>query len=71
MPTPGESVMELAAFHHETWRDKSDWFWFLRLLMETIELGSSLLGLHRRAPERKMCQIASICINWMWKRVDE
>ncbi len=73
MPTPFENIEELAAIH---WKRKAlhtrpDWRWYLGLLEEVIELGLSLLGLHHHTPESEMCQIASICGNWMWKRANE
>ena len=73
MPTPFEGIEELAAIHwkRRTWQDKPDWYWFLGLLEEVIELGLSLLRLHCHTPESEMAQIASICGNWMWKRVNE
>lgn len=73
MPTPLESISELAAIHwkRRTWQDRPDWYWLLGLLVEVIELALSLAGFHHHTPEREMSQIASICVNWMWKRVDE
>lgn len=73
MPTPFENIEELAAIHWKkgTWQDRADWYWFLGLLKEVIELMLTLMGLHRHTPEHEMTQIASICGNWMWKRANE
>jgi len=63
-----EIVIEFKEKHSRTWRDKPDWFWFICLIEEVIELGLALLGLHRHSPEYEMAQISSICMNWMEKR---
>ena len=34
-----DDVLTLANEHRETWREKSDRYWFLGLLEEVIELG--------------------------------
>lgn len=59
-----EAILNLAIYHRETWRNKHQWFWFLSLLEEVLELGLSLLGLHKDRPEHELKQIAAICINW-------
>ena len=63
-----EMVIEQRDKHAETWRDKPDWFWFVSLMEEIIELGLALVGQHNHSPEHEMAQISSICINWIDKR---
>lgn len=53
------------------WREKSNSYWFARLIEEVAELGMSLEGEHEHVPELELTQIASICINWMEKREGE
>lgn len=60
-------VLRYAERHSGRWRDRSDLYWYLRLLQETLELGGVVLGLHDDDPEHEKAQIASICINWMDK----
>jgi len=57
-------IQELVDYYGQTWKDKSQLFWFVSLLEEVIELGLSLLGLHKDTPEYEIAQIASIAINW-------
>lgn len=55
--------------HHEnTWRDRPDWRWYFSLFEEFVELGLSLIGLHKGPVEWELMQIASIAANWMERR---
>ena len=63
-------VSLLKEYHKHTWRDKPQWYWMLRLLEEVVELGLSLVGLHRGPPAWELYQIASICLNWIEYRGD-
>ena len=62
------TVLSLKRVHKNTWTDKPSAFWFFGLLEEVVELGLSLLGLHRHAPEYELKQISSIALNWMEMR---
>lgn len=62
-----EDVIELKRKHHTTWLDKPDWFWYLSLLEEFIELGLCLAGLHKGPVEWELNQISSIAANWLEK----
>ena len=53
------------------WKECSDWYWLFRLFQEVLELAGSLIGLHKHKPEDELKQIASICINWLGKRMNE
>lgn len=48
-----------------TWKDKSRWFWYWSLVEEVIELGLSLLGLHKDPPKLELLQIGSVSINFL------
>jgi len=61
-------VLEIRERHRANWRDKSDAYWFMRLVEEVGELGASLAGDHDDTPEHELIQIASICMNWLEKR---
>lgn len=61
-------TIELKELHKTTWRDKPEWFWFISLLEEFVELGLSLAGLHKHRPELELSQIAAICLNWLEMR---
>jgi len=50
------------------WLDKSNWYWFISLVEEVVELGLALVGLHRHTPEYELYQVASIAMNWLEKR---
>ncbi len=63
-----EQIISLKYEHAETWRDKSDWFWLLGLCEEVIELGLSMLGLHKGPTDWEITQIAAIAMNWLEKR---
>lgn len=64
-----ENIIELKRKHNTTWRDKPSWFWYLSLLEEVIELGLSLIGLHKDPPQWELNQISSIAANW-YERLD-
>lgn len=59
-----KQVTQLMYKHRYTWRDRSQWYWMYRLLLEVGELGLSLIGLHRGPVEWELLQISSICLNW-------
>ena len=65
-----KAAIALKDDHSETWRDRSDWYWLWRLLLEFRELVSAMLGFHKDKPEWEMLQIAAICLNWLDKRGD-
>ena len=60
-------VLRLKREHLDTWRDRPDSYWFMRLSQEVGELGGSLVGDHPHPPEWELMQIASICLNWLDK----
>lgn len=60
-------VLTLKKTYENFWRNEPDRYWFWKLLQEVVELGLSLLGLHRHHPEKELAQIASICMNWIDK----
>jgi hypothetical protein len=64
-------TIELKERHKTTWRDKPEWYWFISLLEEFIELGLSLIGLHKHKPELELSQIAAICLNWLEMRAEK
>ena len=64
-------VVEMSKEKEKLWRDKDDAYWLCRLLQEMGELSSSLIGDHPDPPELELCQIASICLNWLDKRTKE
>lgn len=57
-------VDDLVKEHRNTWENRSNLFWYVSLLEEVMELGLSLLGLHKDKPGFELAQIASIAINW-------
>lgn len=61
-------VINLTNQHSNYWRDKSDDYWFYKLLEEVGELGASLANEHEHPPELELCQISAICLNWLDKR---
>lgn len=61
-------VLRLQNKYKNYWHEKSDAYWFWRLLQEVIELGFSLVGLHKDPSKWEKMQIAAICINWMYLR---
>ena len=63
-----EHILNLKHKHRNTWRDKSDWYWFRGLCEEVIELGLSLLRLHRGPTNWELAQISAIAMNWMEMR---
>jgi hypothetical protein len=63
-----QSVVAMQAQYKNAWRNMSDGYWFARLMQESGELGSSLVGDHEDLPEHELRQIASIAINWLAKR---
>ena len=63
-----EVTIALKEDYEETWRDRSDWYWLWRLVLEMRELTSALLGIHKDKPEWELMQISAICLNWLEKR---
>lgn len=53
------------------WLDKDHNYWFMRLVQEVGELGSSLAGDHDDLPEHELVQIATIAMNWLEYRLNE
>lgn len=66
-----EWIKEHRLRHRNHWREKSDWYWFWRILQEIVELFLSLLKLHKDTPDWEILQIATIGINWLEKREQE
>jgi hypothetical protein len=66
--TPILATIRLQKKYQSYWRDKSDWYWFFRLLQEFWELFGSLAGWHKDPVKWELMQIAAICLNWMYKR---
>jgi hypothetical protein len=62
-----DTVVQLANYHDAlwTWRNKTNLEWMLGILEEYVELGLSLLGLHRHPPEYEVAQIVSCHINFV------
>ena len=63
-----QAVLQLKEKHKDTWRDKPDDYWLARLMEETGELASSLVGHHEHDPDWELSQISAICMNWLEKR---
>ena len=63
-------VVEMSKEKEKLWRGKDDAYWFYRLLEEVGELGTSLANDHDHPPELELCQIGSICLNWLDKRCE-
>ncbi len=57
-----KNVISLGRKHINTRRDKSIGYWYWRLFLEFIELGLSLIGLHKHNPLWEMTQISTIVI---------
>jgi hypothetical protein len=55
--------------HRNSWRDQDDEYWLARLYEEIDELTASVSGAHDDSVEHELVQIASICMNWLDKRV--
>lgn len=68
--TPQQAVYRLSDKYKFYWQHKSNWYWAWRLFQEFIELIGSLLYIHKNPPKWELIQIASICINWMYKLSD-
>jgi hypothetical protein len=64
-------TVELKEQHKATWRNKPEWYWFISLLEEFVELGLSLVGLHKDPPDLELRQIAAICLNWLEMREEQ
>jgi NTP pyrophosphatase (non-canonical NTP hydrolase) len=59
-------------FHHRKhWRDKPEEYWMARLMQEVGELASALVGDHADSPDLELCEIASICLNWLDMRASK
>lgn len=65
IPPTADGVLQLAAQHSTTWRDKPSSYWLARLVQEVGELGSALVLDHDDPPEWELMQIAAICLNWL------
>ena len=66
-----DDVLQLKEEHKNTWRKKSNKFWYARMWEEFLELGFSLNGLHDHTPDSELIQLAAICLNWLEKRDDD
>jgi len=64
------AVIELRRKHSNTWRDKSDDFWYRGLVEELLELSLSLDGQHKDSPEFELTQISAIAMNWLGLRME-
>lgn len=70
IPIPIDDTSKLFASYadmHEkkgTWHGKSILFWYVSLIEEVIELGLSLLHLHKHKPSLELMQISSVAINF-------
>ena len=63
-----ELVIKQKRKYKNFWRDKSEWYWLYRLLLEVRELISALLGVHKDPVRHELEQIAAICMNWLERR---
>lgn len=68
--TPQQAVYRLSDKYKFYWQNKSNWYWAWRLFQEFVELIGSLLHIHKDPPKWELLQIASICVNWMYKISD-
>lgn len=66
-----DEIKEYRLLYRIHWRDRSDWYWFYRLVQEVCELFGALLSVHGHSPEMEIKQIAGICVNWYEKRKSE
>ena len=66
--TPVLATIRLMKEHKKIWRDRPEWYWSWRLFLEVCELFGALLGIHKDPVKWELMQIASICMNWMYKR---
>ena len=53
------------------WLDRSDYYWFARLVQEVGELGGSIAGDCEDPLEWELAQIASLALNWLDKLIRE
>ena len=60
-----EEVVAWENHYHGKWWGKSSFFWLRSLFEEFVELGLSLVHLHKHTPDLELMEIASICIGWM------
>lgn len=67
---PLDYVLQFKWAHRYNWRDKSDAYWFDRLIKEITELQAALFSYHRDSAEHELAQVASICLNWLDYRLD-
>lgn len=70
MASVTDRVLQLKQEHAQTWRDQPESYWLARLMQESGELASSLVGDHDDPPEWELTQIAAICLNWLEMRAD-
>lgn len=65
--TPFIAVIQLTNKYKFYWQDRSNLYWAWRLFQEVMELFGSLIGIHKDPVKWELIQIASICMNWMYK----
>lgn len=65
--TPILATIRLQKRYSAYWRDRSNIYWLWRLLQEFFELCGSVTGFHKDPVKWELMQIASICLNWMYK----
>lgn len=65
-----DEVVQMKSDHEEYWRDRTEEYWFCRLMGEVGELAMALVGEHEDSPDWELKQIASICMNWLEMRED-
>lgn len=64
--SPIMATIRLQQKYRDHWKDKGDWYWAWRVLLEVGALITSLAGFRREgSPRWELMQIASICMNWM------
>lgn len=47
------------------WRDKTEHWWYARLMQEVGELGDTFTGETKDPRAHELRQIAAICLNWL------
>lgn len=62
-----ETVLAYRNNHKNLWKGRSDIYWFWRLFQEVMELLGVIIGTHNDSKEHELCQISSICLNWLDK----
>jgi len=58
-------VIKCRRKHSLTWVNRNLVYWYYRMFLEFIELGLSLLGLHKHSPDFELNQISAIAMNFI------